>query len=289
LDGHYLCLTCERKENEESSIKVKIINEEGDEMKKIIKILTVSAVMVFMIVGLSLADTINVRPVYTTGATLDSLQATLTGIGSTVNVRTDQEANAIFTNQSTGSIATYVASLSWNADSYPFEFGIYEYGNITNKVAVFTDSTNGSGVSNPGDYTTINFDALAGSIYSEYHNAGSIGSAILGQTTDWMDSFGFYFSWNNGQNVYYSEDSLNGTNGASFLAYLANGDNVTIAGLTANDANHWYMAMEGWGGVTDFNDIVVQLESVKPVPEPATMLLLGLGLIGLAGVRRFKK
>ena len=34
---------------------------------------------------------------------------------------------------------------------------------------------------------------------------------------------------------------------------------------------------------------VLQVPNVKPVPEPMTMLLLGLGLVGLAGVRRFRK
>jgi hypothetical protein len=46
-----------------------------------------------------------------------------------------------------------------------------------------------------------------------------------------------------------------------------------------------------WGSTDkDYNDMVILVSSIKaaPIPEPATMLLLGLGILGIGVVSRTK-
>ena len=92
-------------------------------------------------------------------------------------------------------------------------------------------------------------------------------------------NYGFYFvgksSANNVIGKWYTDGS-----GANFAVFSATNSGVYWIGMEDLQLS---------GSDKDYNDMVVKVSSV-PVPEPATVLFLGLGLLGLSGMRRkFKK
>ncbi len=99
-------------------------------------------------------------------------------------------------------------------------------------------------------------------------------------TVGWTgNTFGFYL--NNGTDVFYSDSDMNGGTDAmvGFLDTPNPGESI----LAFEDGT-----AETGGTNTDYDDFVVVVESVYPVSAPATLAMLGLGLLGM-GYRARRK
>lgn len=235
-------------------------------MKKVSLVLL--ALLISLGSGLARAD--NIRPVTGNFTLLQSffdgklskLQTTNLGI----NAITDQYPTAYF--QLSGQDLNKISALFfYERAAFANEnvFGIYEHGDTSKKIQIF------SGTDTAKSNTALYW--VGNDVYM--NSAGGIK-----KYTNFGKMFGYYLI--SPQGTFYSDDSLNSDKSAHILAYKSK-----------TNGNEWWLGMEDLlgGGDRDYKDMILKISgisstSITAVSEPATIFFLGLGLIGLAGIKR---
>ena len=265
---------------------------------KTTKLLTLSVALVFLVAGSALATPFNTRPIdlgpgYTGTPSESSMQDildTVLGVG-TLDEKWDQNEAAIWQQDEVDVSSYKIVSIT----SVYGNLGIYSYADPTKKALLDFNSVNGSASFG------IDVDGLLSGDLIDTDSVADFGS-----------SFGFY--WDTGKQ-FYTQDGLNETyqwendfsTQARALSYLVEDGSVldltddnlaTLSGtiqftggwnrqVNAYNNNDWILGFED-GTDGDFQDAVFFVEDMKPVPEPATILLFGAGLLGLAVYGRKK-
>lgn len=255
-------------------------------MKQHEKGIFVAALMTVILVMASpaLAAVVNTRPTVVGSG----LQSFFDGhvSGATYDAFNDQSAAAIFKATGPAQMTSFVfsGSAAYQASDL---FGIYSFS-TGSLLPIFQMNMVGASAFP----TAVVF-------FDTFGNAGVLGfpgtGVLSGTGTGFGEGFGF-FTKVNGE-IRYTEDSRN--SGQAFaLEFNGHGGSLDLPGFQPNvsfSSNYWLTAFEtsnnATGGLKDFTDFIVVSESITPVPEPGTMLLLGSGLIGLAswGRKKFRK
>lgn len=218
---------------------------------------------------------VNTRPVTvnnpaTSGTDLQTVLTDLFG-ASAPDVVTGQDPAGMWSS-ATGSPASQIPTLEYSNGNPADSFGIW-FGTYTSNLLLVPLINAGApqytaaGISNlmPGSITVFGATCGAAGV-----NCGTFTDPLITPF-----SFGYYV--NNGTDTFYTVDQLNGGT-AQALAY--HDPNTT----------NWAIGFrDGVNNPPDYNNYVVKIESVEPVPEPGTLALFGTSLFGLAGILRRRR
>lgn len=155
-----------------------------------------------------------------------------------------------------------------DSDSEPFAFGIYHNEQY---LELFREGV--------GAGARLALQILEdGSVYV---NEADTGVDFLGP------DFGLYVD--SGEQRYYSVQSLHYDGGNHMRAYQGVGEEFDFSAITGNPLNSIWdkdVYLTAWEldgkGLKEYDDLVLLVERVSPVPEPSSCLSLGLGLLGVS-------